>query len=345
MPTLTKTLNKLGPLVVALILPSLLTGCPGKEGEDDDIGDTGDETAESGTDTGDATESGTDQGTDTAGSTDTSDSTDGTDTANSTDTGDTTDTGEPIWPTVDLEALPYETLSEYGFFLGELQELNPAAGVHPYTVVSPLFSDFAGKDRFMYLPEGSTLHVDWQAASPGPGGEGELWDWPMGSVLIKNFYFDLDRSNPGQEENAKLVETRLLVRFPDGWEVYTYLWDDEETEAVLTKFGKLVEIAFTDEQGQPATQEYKVPSLEQCGSCHARDNVLYTLGPVSLQMNYDVVRDGQTINQMQWLADRGLFDEALPDLSDYPTLVNPMGGSGTLDQKARSYLHANCSHC
>ncbi|MCA9685344.1 MAG: hypothetical protein KC457_24405, partial [Myxococcales bacterium] len=181
--------------------------------------------------------------------------------------------------------------------------------------------------------------------SPGPGGEGELWDWPMGSVLIKNFYFDLDRSNPGQEENAKLVETRLLVRFPDGWEVYTYLWDDEETEAVLTKFGKLVEIDFTDEQGQPATQEYKVPSLEQCGSCHARDNVLYTLGPVSLQMNYDVVRDGQTINQMQWLADRGLFDEALPDLSDYPTLVNPMGGSGTLDQKARSYLHANCSHC
>ena len=58
--------------------------------------------------------------------------------------------GEPQWPTVDLDALPYEYLSEYGFFVGEdLSALEPAAGVHPYTVVSPLFSDFAGKARFM----------------------------------------------------------------------------------------------------------------------------------------------------------------------------------------------------
>ena len=81
--------------------------------------------------------------------------------------------GEPQWPTVDLDALPYEYLSEYGFFVGEeLAALEPASGVIPYTVVSPLFSDFAGKARFIYLPEGEQLHIDFAAASPGPGGEG-----------------------------------------------------------------------------------------------------------------------------------------------------------------------------
>lgn len=254
--------------------------------------------------------------------------------------------GEPQWPTVDLDALPYEYLSEYGFFGGEdLSALEPAAGVHPYTVVSPLFSDFAGKARFMYLPEGAQLHVDFAAADPGPGGEGELWEWPVGSVLIKNFYFDLDRQNPGQDQNAKLIETRLMVQYPDGWEVFTYVWDDAEQDAVLTKYGQLVDVEFTDVDGQPATQEYKVPSLEQCGSCHSRDNVLATLGPVTQQMNYLVERDGAMINQMQWLESLGLFDEPLPDLSEFPTMVDPMGEVGTLDQRARSYLHANCSHC
>jgi uncharacterized repeat protein (TIGR03806 family) len=254
--------------------------------------------------------------------------------------------GEPQWPTVDLDALPYEYLSEYGFFIGEqLRALEPAEGVYPYTVVSPLFSDFAGKARFLYLPEGEQLHIDFDAADPGPGGEGELWEWPVGSVLIKNFYFDLDRQSPGQDQNAKLIETRLMVQYPGGWQVFTYVWDDAEQDAVLTKYGKLIEVGFTDVDGQPATQEYKVPSLEQCGSCHSRDNTLATLGPVTHQMNYAVERDGGQVNQMQWLESLGLFDEPLPELSSFPTMVDPLGDVGTLDQRARSYLHANCSHC
>ncbi|MFV8755015.1 hypothetical protein ACNOYE_31075 [Nannocystaceae bacterium ST9] len=252
--------------------------------------------------------------------------------------------GEPQFPTVELDALPYEHLSEYGFFVGDLAELVPAERVYGYTVVSPLFSDFAGKERFMYLPPDQQIHIDWEAADPGPGGEGELWEFPVGSVLIKNFWFDLDRSNPGQDVNAKRIETRLLVRFPDQWKVYTYVWDDEETDAVLTKFGELIEVAFTDAEGLPATQNYKVPSQEQCGSCHSRDNVLKTLGPVSQQMNTVVEREGASVNQMQWLESLGLFDAALPDLSGLPTLVDPYGDA-PLDRRARSYLHANCSHC
>src|SRR5690606_17224127 len=127
--------------------------------------------------------------------------------------------------------------------------------------------------------------------------------------------------------------------------VFTYVWDDAEQDAVLTKFGMLIDVEFTDVDGQSASQEYKVPALEQCGSCHSRDNTLATLGPVTQQMNYQVERDGAQVNQMQWLESLGLFDEPLPDLSEFPTMVDPMGEVGTLDQRARSYLHANCSHC
>lgn len=265
-------------------------------------------------------------------------------TGESGETGDTD--GEPQWPTFDLDELPYEHLSEYGFFVGdELSALEPATGVYPYTVISPLFSDFAGKARFLYVPEGAQLHIDWDAADPGPGGEGELWDWPVGSALVKNFYFDTDRENPGQDANAKLIETRLLIQTDAGWSVYTYVWDDAEQDAVLTEFGKLIEVEFTDVDGQPNIQEYKVPSEEQCGSCHSRDNELKTLGPISHQMNYAVERDGATVNQMQWLESLGLFDEPLPDLTGLSTMVDPLGDEGTLDQRARSYLHSNCSHC
>lgn len=275
------------------------------------------------------------------------------------ETGETGETGEDPeaelpWPTFELGALPYEHLSDYGLFVGDaLAAFNPAAGVHPYTVVSPLFSDFAGKSRFAYVPEGKQLHIDWNAVDAGPGGEGEMWDWPTGTVLIKTFYFDLDRQAPGQDQNAKLIETRLMVRYDEGgdedggegWEVFTYVWDEAQQDAVLTRFGKNIEVDFTDVDGLPATQQYKVPGLEQCGSCHSRSNVLQTLGPVSQQMNYEVLREGVVVNQMQWLESLGLFDEPLPDLSKFPTMVDPMGEVGTLDQRARSYLHANCAHC
>jgi uncharacterized repeat protein (TIGR03806 family) len=254
--------------------------------------------------------------------------------------------GEPQRPSFDLDELPYEHLSDYGFFVGpELRALEPAPGVIPYTVVSPLFSDFADKARFLLLPEGEQLHIDWDAADPGPGGEGELWEWPVGSVLIKNFYFDLDRQNPGQDQNAKVIETRLMVQYPDKWEVFTYVWDDAEHDAELTRFGALLEVELTEADGQVATQEYKVPSAEQCGSCHSRKNVLKTLGPVTQQMNYEVERDGVMVNQMQWLESLGLFDAPLPDLSNFVTMVDPLGSVGTLEQRARSYLHSNCSHC
>ena len=50
---------------------------------------------------------------------------------------------------------PKMLLSQYGFFEGDIADLSPAEGVVPYSLNSPLFSDYAHKLRFVKLPAGS----------------------------------------------------------------------------------------------------------------------------------------------------------------------------------------------
>jgi len=56
---------------------------------------------------------------------------------------------------VDLLQVPYQTLSEYGFFEEALSELTPTFGVLPYEPISSLFSNYAKKSRFIWLPSGT----------------------------------------------------------------------------------------------------------------------------------------------------------------------------------------------
>ena len=41
-----------------------------------------------------------------------------------------------------------DKLSDYGFFTGALKDLHPAQGIFHYQLATPLFTDFAVKDRF-----------------------------------------------------------------------------------------------------------------------------------------------------------------------------------------------------
>ena len=47
-------------------------------------------------------------------------------------------------------------LSAFGFF-EDMQNQIPSEGVHPYSLVNPLFSDQTDKLRFVYVPEGKRL--------------------------------------------------------------------------------------------------------------------------------------------------------------------------------------------
>ncbi|EYF05432.1 SO2930 family diheme c-type cytochrome [Chondromyces apiculatus] len=228
--------------------------------------------------------------------------------------------------------IPYETLSEYGFFEGPLADLRPVAGVVPYEVTSPLWADHAGKGRFIVLPEGAQIDL----------GEVEDWQFPVGTIIIKTFFFSLDLREP--EGPARIVETRLLILSEEGWVPHTYAWNDAQTEATRLVAGDRVDVSYTDAQGMPAQGQYVIPNTNQCKSCHERDDTIHLLGLVTPQLNREIDTPSGPRNQLVELAELGMFSGALPPPADLPAFADPRG-SGMLDDRARAYLHANCSHC
>ena len=139
-------------------------------------------------------------------------------------------------PTVTLAPpqKPFKQLSEYGFFTGKLRDLNPNEGVLPYDLITPLFTDYAHKSRFVWMPTGQSATVD---------GEGII-QFPEGTAIIKNFYYPADFNKPNAQINR--IETRLLVKLNNAWEAHSYVWDEEERDAKLTLVGDLQAVHWVD---------------------------------------------------------------------------------------------------
>jgi len=228
--------------------------------------------------------------------------------------------------------LPLEKLSDYCFFEGEMKELAPAKGVVPYDVAAALWSDHAAKQRLIVLPAGKKIGFD----------AGEEWQFPLGTILVKTFSFYDDFRDPTSPRH--ILETRLLTLGETGWVGDVYRWNDEQTEAVRMVAGERVDVSYIDESGEAAQEEYLVPNTNQCKSCHERNDEITFLGPITPQMNRPVTAGGESVNQLDHLAAQGLFDTALPAAESLSAFPDPFG-DGPLDERARGYLHANCSHC
>ena len=188
--------------------------------------------------------------------------------------------------------------TEYGFFCGELRALEPADGVYAYTVAAPLWADHAEKGRFIVLPEGEQITFD----------EGEDWVFPEGTVIVKTFFFDIDRRDPSGE--YRIIETRLLIMEDGAWESYTYVWNDDETEATLTIPGARVNVDFVDENGEEGSELYLVPNLDQCGNCHVRSDTNRILGITTHQLNFETEIEGETLESAPMAGGSGTVRES-----------------------------------
>ncbi|MDN4166218.1 SO2930 family diheme c-type cytochrome [Cytophagales bacterium LB-30] len=220
------------------------------------------------------------------------------------------------------------TLSSYGFFVGKLADLQPANDLIPYELNTPLFTDYAHKLRFIKLPEGSTMKYH----------PSEVLDFPVGTVLIKNFYYPLDFRQPHGERN--IIETRLLTHKEAGWEALTYVWNEEQTEAYLQIAGDTRAVAWLDEQGQNRQVNYSVPSVTQCKGCHEKSEKLMPIGPTVRQLN----QHGEA-NQIVGWEENGWLSEAPPKHTWPQVPIWDKAETGVLDARARAWLEINCAHC
>lgn len=220
-----------------------------------------------------------------------------------------------------MEAVPAPKLADYGLF-ADVSGRVPAPGVTLYTLNTPLFSDYAEKFRYVWMPAG-------QAASYGPTGVLQL---PVGSVLAKNFAFPVDFRASGV--GLKLVETRLLVRRADGWVPLSYVWNDAQTEAVLKRAGMRVPVQFIDAKGVPRAIDYAVPNTNQCKQCHQQGEAVTPIGPTAANLN-----DGAQLQRWAKAGRLSGLPAAVPRLARWDDAAQPVAA------RARAYLEVNCGHC
>jgi uncharacterized repeat protein (TIGR03806 family) len=244
-------------------------------------------------------------------------------------------------------------LSETGLF-ASTRDLKPAAGLIPYSVNAELWSDGATKERYIAIPGlGKVEYNTVIYPQPAPGAE-PGWHFPDDTVLVKTFFLETEAGNP---KTRRRMETRLLhaVRVPGTEEVgdqvwygYTYVWNDVQTDAeLLDTKGLDRKVIITDAKSPEGKREqvYHFPSRTECTMCHTV-TAKYALGVNTRQMNKDHDYGGVLANQLRTLDHLGLFTKPLPEKPEkLSRLVDYRDKSQNLDARARSYLHANCSHC
>jgi uncharacterized repeat protein (TIGR03806 family) len=253
-----------------------------------------------------------------------------------------------------VETHPFpRKLSETGLFTS-VKDLQPAPGLIPYSVNAALWSDGAIKERYLAIPgDGRIEYNAIEYPQPAPGAP-RGWKFPDGTVMVKTFFLELE---PGKPASRRRLETRLLhfqqlagtEEVGDQyWRGYTYVWNDEQTDATLLDAAGLdrtFTIADPKAPGGKRQQTWHFPSRSECIGCHTMP-AKFTLGVNTLQLNRDHDYGGVVANQLRTFEHLGLFTKPLPEPPEkLPRLYDYEDERLTLDQRARSYLHANCAHC
>jgi uncharacterized repeat protein (TIGR03806 family) len=193
----------------------------------------------------------------------------------------------------------------------------PASGLIPYAPNAAFWSDGATKERWIGLPNGQNITV---------GANGD-WDFPRGTVLMKNFRLD-----------DQLIETRLFMRHPDGvWAGYSYEWNAQGNDATLVRGGK---------QKPIDGQTWIYPNEAQCVQCHT-EAAGDSLGLETRQLAFNIryPQTGRDAHQLVTLDGINTLSPPIANPGGVTPYPDPSGSAGTLTERARAYLHTNCSQC
>jgi uncharacterized repeat protein (TIGR03806 family) len=223
------------------------------------------------------------------------------------------------------------TLADTGAF-STLSSLTPNAGIVPYSINVPFWSDNAIKTRFFSIPN---INLDMTFNANGN------WSFPTGTVWIK--HFELELTN-GVASSRKRIETRFIVKNSSGVYGVTYRWGTSTSNATLVDEGGLDEAFAINDGGVIRTQIWHYPSRSECTACHTPEGG-FGLGFRTGQLNKDQTFSGGTQNQIQAYSDAGYFVSPSPDPATLLVLAAATNTSASLEFRSRSFLAANCSQC
>jgi hypothetical protein len=191
----------------------------------------------------------------------------------------------------------------------------------PYAPQYPLWSDGAGKRRWIRLPRGASI----DARDP------DAWAFPEGTRFWKEFTF------------GRRVETRFMELTRSGWRYATYAWTEDGRDAVLVPASGSREAA----EIAPGLR-HDLPGVADCRACH-EGHVPAVLGFAALQLSPD--RDPLAPHaeplpagavDLAALIARGVVRGYPRPLRDPPPRIRARTAR---ERAALGYLHANCAGC
>jgi uncharacterized repeat protein (TIGR03806 family) len=244
-----------------------------------------------------------------------------------------------------------ERLSDWGMLAETADELVISDGVTPYDLATPLFSDYALKLRTVWIPNGA----------PAAYNMDSVFDFPVGTIITKTFYYSVpsnewtgdvtigrERSVNGNAialDHLRLIETRILVHRETGWAALPYIWNEEQTEAVLKRTGAVIPMTLHRGDGRTEEFGYLVPNVNQCAGCHASDATARVIEPIGLKARHlnKASSFAPGFNQLDYWLAKGLLTGGIAGPA--PRNAVWTDESEPIEARARAYLDANCSHC
>ena len=220
-------------------------------------------------------------------------------------------------------------LSAWHLYTETRNGLKPNNRVLPYSLRTPLFSDYADKYRFVWMPQGSSAEYR----------DDTVFEFPVGTILSKSFAFPSGNSeNRGSgfvhtNPELKLVETRLLVHTNSGWAALPYIWNDSQTEATLQLVPDPVPVKFSDSNGAHDFT-YQIPNANECKECHDNNKILLPIGPKARNLGKE---------QIAHWTKAGYLRNVPKEFSEVAVWDKP--DTGSVEERALAYLDNNCAHC
>lgn len=220
-----------------------------------------------------------------------------------------------------------EHLSDTGLF-SSLTNLTPVPGMIPYEVNMPMWADGANQQRYIALP----------AAGQVGFSVNEPWTFPTGTVFVNHLSIPV----MNEDQPIRRLETRLWVHGHTGWDGYTYVWNEDQSDASLLELPEPRPLEVPTEQGSDQ-RHWHFLTNEQCNVCHSKANG-FALGLNTLQMNR-IEPDGD-LNQLERLERLGIFQDPLPlPPATLPSFADWHARAGSIKEMARAYLAVNCAVC
>lgn len=259
---------------------------------------------------------------------------------------------EPAPPATHTPPFPHR-LSETGLFRDTATHA-PHPALIQYEINAPAWHDGASIQRYVALPPNGRMEFMDQFG----------WNLPDGAAAVQTL-----------SQNGRRIETRVLLRQQSEWNAYTYAWDDGGRDAELVeKEGRslgtwripgrqectlchsraanyVLGLSTVQLNRRGADGENQIAKWERLGLLQAdhskreeqewrREFGALKLSELATQQRMDLVLPLE--GQRPPAKGSTLLPVAAAEL---PRIVNPSDSTASLHDRARAYLHANCSHC